>query len=82
MLRAVRSQRYIFRVHDEPVFNTGLRLDMRTMWSQMSSQNKKAYYKRVIDIYKRPERAVTIASTSIAAMRGELVVPKLTGVFH
>jgi len=34
------------------------------MWSQMSIQKKNSYYKRVIQIYKRPNRDVVIASSS------------------
>jgi hypothetical protein len=37
---------------------------MREMWSQMSMQKKNSYYKRVIQIYKRPNRDVVIASSS------------------
>jgi len=34
------------------------------MWSQMSNQKKNSYYKRVIQIYKRPNRDVVITSSS------------------
>ena len=34
------------------------------MWSQMSTQKKNSYYKRVIQIYKKPNRDVVIASSS------------------
>jgi hypothetical protein len=37
---------------------------MRELWSQMSNQKKNSYYKRVIQIYKRPNRDVVIASSS------------------
>ncbi|CAF2335761.1 unnamed protein product [Rotaria sp. Silwood2] len=37
---------------------------MRELWSQMSIQKKNSYYKRVIQIYKRPNRDVVIASSS------------------
>ncbi|CAF3341930.1 unnamed protein product [Rotaria sp. Silwood1] len=37
---------------------------MRELWSQMSMQKKNSYYKRVIQIYKRPNRDVVIASAS------------------
>jgi hypothetical protein len=39
-------------------------LGMREMWSQMSNQKKNSYYKRVIQIYKRPNRDVVITSSS------------------
>lgn len=37
---------------------------MHESWSQMSSQKKNGFYKRVIQIYKRPNRDVVIASSS------------------
>lgn len=36
---------------------------MRELWSQMSNQKKNNYYKRVIQIYKRPNRDVIITSS-------------------
>ncbi len=41
-----------------------LNIGMRDMWSQMSNQKKNSYYKRVIQIYKRPNRDVVITSSS------------------
>ncbi|CAF3561581.1 unnamed protein product [Rotaria sordida] len=37
---------------------------MRELWSQMNIQKKNSYYKRVIQIYKRPNRDVVITSSS------------------
>jgi hypothetical protein len=37
---------------------------MREIWSQMSNQKKNSYYKRVIQIYKKPNRDVVITSSS------------------
>lgn len=34
------------------------------MWCQMSNYKKNIYYKRVIQIYKRPNRDVVITSSS------------------
>jgi hypothetical protein len=45
-------------------FNKSFYLDMREMWSQMSNQKKNSYYKRVIQIYKKPNRDVVITSSS------------------
>ncbi|UJR33760.1 hypothetical protein I4U23_021187 [Adineta vaga] len=37
---------------------------MREMWSEMSEYKKNIYYKRVIQLYKKPNRNVVIASSS------------------
>ena len=37
---------------------------MHTTWSQMSTQKKNIYYKRVIDAYTKPNRDVVISSTN------------------
>ncbi|CAF0725056.1 unnamed protein product [Adineta ricciae] len=38
---------------------------MREMWSEMSEQKKNTYYKRVIQLYKKPNRDVVITSSSL-----------------
>ncbi len=48
---------------------------MRDMWSQMSIQKKNSYYKRVIQIYKRPNRDVVIASSSSTELERQTSTP-------
>lgn len=38
---------------------------MREAWSRMSNHKKNGYYKRVIQIYKRPDRDVVITTSPI-----------------
>ncbi|CAF0777524.1 unnamed protein product [Adineta steineri] len=44
---------------------------MREMWSQMTNQKKNSYKKRVIEIYKKPNRDTVIASSSSLSSTNE-----------
>lgn len=57
-------------------------LGMREMWSQMSIQKKNSYYKRVIQIYKRPNRDVVIASSSSNIDSNTFLIYVYGIVFH
>lgn len=47
---------------------------MREAWSRMSNHKKNSYYKRVIQIYKRPHRDVVItASPSISGKLNQII---------